>query len=109
MATAQKREGSPFWCYDFQVGGQQFRGATSFALTEPKRKANVWIEGLKVQKRKELEDQAKRQASEDDPLAITIDQAFARYYTEIGQRRADAKDIWADLCRIQDYFKHIIE
>ena len=31
---------------------------------------------------------SKRQSAENDPLAITIDQAFARYWNEVGKVRA---------------------
>jgi len=95
--SVYKRARSPYYQYDFQIDGQQFRGSTE-ATSE--RKAREVEKEIKKQKRAEL-DQLK--AIGDAPALIDV--AFDRYWTEWGQYRANADDLFRDLGRIQDWLK----
>lgn len=78
--SVYKREGSPFYFADFQLKGTRICRST---------KATTRREALAVEKRFRA-DELKR-VQEGSHQRLTVDQAFARFWLEIGSKHADTK------------------
>ena len=76
--TVYLHKNSRFWQYEFQYKRRRYHGSTG---VESKRKAE------------EVERRIRQQAAMgelDDGSDMTVDQAFGRWWTEVGQHRASA-------------------
>lgn len=85
-----RREGSPFWWYDFTIDHQRFRGSTG---EEGKRAA------LKVE---DDHKQAARKAGRR-PKEWTMHRLCDTYYNEAGQHRRSKETILHQLGKLEDY------
>ncbi|MEI5680635.1 MULTISPECIES: tyrosine-type recombinase/integrase [unclassified Mesorhizobium] len=94
--SVYKPKNSPFYQFDFQVGRQRFYGTTG---CKNERDARV-VERDHREKAKTAVRAAK--AAGGGPL--TIDNATARYWREVGEHHANAETTWTDLGRLVDYF-----
>jgi integrase len=94
--SVYKRKGSPFYHYDFQLDGRQFRGSTQVKSKAEARQVEVRI---KVQRREELK--LIRDAG-DTPFKI--DQAFERYWIEAGQFPSNASDLYTYMAQLHSWF-----
>jgi integrase len=77
---------SPFYRYDFQVGGHRFFGSTK---ATNKKDAEAVERSLKVKAKADIE--AKKWTG-NGPL--TLDMAAGQYWLEIGQHHRDRKGTW---------------
>jgi integrase len=77
-----KREGSPFYQYEFVLQGNRFRGSTKVAS---RREAESVEKALREEARKKL-------AEAPQTPALTMDQALGRYWKEQGHKKAPS---WA--------------
>lgn len=94
--SVYKPKNSPYYQFDFQVSGQRFHGSTG---CKNERDARA-VERDQREKAKAAVKAAK--AAGGGPL--TIDDAAARYWREVGERHANASTTWTDLGRLVDYF-----
>jgi integrase len=94
--SVYKPKNSPYYQFDFQVGGQRFHGSTGCKNERDAR----GIERDQRDKAKAAVKAAK--AAGGGPL--TIDDAAARYWREVGEHHANAETTWTDLGRLVDYF-----
>jgi integrase len=78
--SVYKRKGSPFYVSEFQIGGHRFYRST---------KATSRREALAVEKTFREEEQKK--LKEGNRLTLTVDQAFGRYWLEVGDRYDDMR------------------
>lgn len=85
-----RREGSPFWWYDFTVNGVRFRGSTG---EESKKTARL------------VEDDHKQAARRKGKQSKewTVHRMCATYYNERGQHRRSSETILHQLGKIEDY------
>ena len=94
--SVYKRANSPFYAFDFQLGGHRFFGSTKArnkkdaeaAERELKAKAKADVEALK--------------RTGNGPL--TLDIAAGRYWQEKGQHHADSAATYRDLARLVEFF-----
>lgn len=94
--SVYKPKNSPYYQYDFQVGGQRFYGTTGCTNEREAR-------GVERQQREKAKAAVKAaRVAGGGPL--TIDDAAARYWREVGERHANAATTWTDLGRLVDYF-----
>ncbi|GEP57325.1 tyrosine-type recombinase/integrase [Reyranella soli] len=93
--SVYKPKGSPFYHYDFELGGDRFYGSTK--KTE-RRKA----EKVEEDKRDAAKKAAK--AAQKSSASLQIDDVAGRYWSEVGQHHAGHKDTWAALERLVEYF-----
>lgn len=93
--SVYKPKNSPYFQYDFQVGGQRFYGSTG----KTNRREATEAERLKRQSAKAALKAA--QAAKGGPL--TINEATARYWAEVGQHHANADTTFTDLARLVKY------
>jgi integrase len=86
---------SPFYHFDFQLGGHRFHGST---------KCTTRREAEAVE-RKERE-QAAQQIAQASTAAVSLQlgDVSTRYWNEIGQFHAGSDDTWRDLGRLTKYF-----
>jgi site-specific recombinase XerD len=91
-----KQKGSPFWYYEFEVGGHRFRGSSG---TSNKREAV----GIEAARRAEERQRARGRASQPAGVPQTIDLAFDEYWLDQAQHVANSKDIKRDMHLVQDY------
>jgi integrase len=94
--SVYRPKNSPYYHYDFQVSGQRFHGSTG---CKNERDARA-VERDQKEKARAAVKAAK--AARGGPL--TIDDAAARYWREVGERHANAETTWTDLGRLVDYF-----
>lgn len=94
--SVYKPKNSPYYHYDFVVGGQRFHGSTGCS----NRREAEGKERLEKEKAKEANKSAK--ATEGGPL--TIGNAAARYFDEVGSRHANADTTDTDLGRLVEHF-----
>ena len=78
-----KDKRSPFWRYDFQIGGRRFFGTTKCTT---KREAEA-VERAEREKAKRHVAQARTAAS-----SLRLDDIAGRYWHEIGQHHAAARN-----------------
>lgn len=78
--SVYQREGSPYYYTEFQIGGHRVCRST---------KATTRREALAVEKRMRAEEVKRIQ--EGTHQRLTMDQAFARFWLEIGSKHADKK------------------
>ena len=93
--SVYKPKNSPNYQYDFQIGGQRFHGTTGCTNVREAR-------GVERQQREKAKA-AVRAARAASGGPLTIDDASARYWREVGERHANAETTWTDLGRLVDY------
>lgn len=93
--SVYRPKGSPFYHYDFQFGGHRFYGSTK---QTDRRKAEK-VEGDKL-------DEAKKaaKAAQKSSASMQMDDVAGRYWAEVGQHHAGAKDTFAGIARLVEYF-----
>lgn len=74
------RKGTPYYYAEFEISGHRFCRST---------KATTRREALKVEKIFRAEETKKLQSG--NQLRLTIDEAFGRYWLEVGERHEDVK------------------
>lgn len=94
--SVYKHKNSPYYQYDFQVGGVRFHGSTG---STNKRDA----EGIERQKREAAKVAAKA-AKHSGGGPLTIDVAAERYWLEVGELHTNARTTFSDLGRLVEYF-----
>ncbi len=94
--SVYKRQGSPFYRYEFQLDGHRFLGSTK---ARNKKDAEAVEREVKRKAREDL-SQAKRTGQ--GPL--TLDVAAGRYFAEVGEHHVNAATTWTDLKRIIGFF-----
>lgn len=94
--SVYKPKNSPYYQFDFQISGQRFHGSTG---RKNEREAGA-VEREQRDKAKAAIKAAR--ASGGGPL--TIDDAAARYWREVGDQHANSATTWTDLGRLVDYF-----
>lgn len=102
MAKAFKRNGSPYWCGEFKINGVRKQVTSDLLSTTSQKEGDLAVTKMQIEmlaKAKEI------QRIEDGPLTIAY--AFNRYREEVGNNRADAKDIAKDHERILDMIRDL--
>lgn len=94
--SVYKPKASPYYHFDFQVGGIRFHGSTE---TANRREAEA---REKVEKERAKAELKASKNAKGGPL--TIDVAAARYWNEVGERHANSETTWTDLGRLTEYF-----
>jgi integrase len=94
--SVYKSPKSPFYQYDFQVGGNRFHGTTK---ARSKREA----EAVEREIKKKAQDEVSKSA-EIGMEPLTFDVAVGRFWTEKGQYRADKSSWFTTLKKLVDYF-----
>ncbi len=89
-----KRKGSPYYQFDFQVRGVRFCGSTR---TTNLREAKIIEQAEKVRARTLINKRVINDASR-----LSIDEAAARYFEEVGKHHACADETFANLNRLVD-------
>ncbi len=93
--SVYRPKGSPFYHFDFQWRGRRFHGST-------KRTNRREAEGVEQAERQHAKQRAAQSAAAS--TSLQLDHVAGRYWTEIGQHHAGAKDTWRDISRLVDYF-----
>jgi integrase len=94
--SVYKPKNSPYYHFDFVVGGVRFHGSTGCSN---RREA----EGKeRLEKEKAKENHKKSRAADDGPL--TIKRAVSRYWLEVGCRHTNSATTDTDLARLVSYF-----
>lgn len=95
--SVYRPKGSPFYHFDFQIGGDRFHGST-------KRTNRREAEGVERTER----DRAKqaRAATRAAATSLQLDHVTGRYWVEVGQHHSpeNRKNTWRDLERLIEYF-----
>ncbi len=94
--SVYKPKNSPYYHYDFQIGGNRVYGSTS---TSNRREAEAQE---KVEKEKAKAAIKASKAATGGPL--TINSAADRYWLEVGMRHANSDTTRTDLARLVSYF-----
>lgn len=94
--SVYRPKGSPYYQFDFEVGGHRFHGST-------KRTSEREAKGIEKTER----DRAKQRlaAAKAAKTSLQIDDIAGRYWQEVGQHHVGNKDTWRDLERLVEYFK----
>lgn len=94
--SVYKPKASPFYHFDFQVGGTRFHGSTGGT----NRRDAETVE----RSQKDLARAAVKAAKASKVGPLTLDIAADRYWLEVGSLHANSKTTWTDLGRLVDYF-----
>jgi integrase len=86
---------SPFWRYDFQIGGRRFFGSTKCTS---KREAEK-VEAAEREKAKRQIEQRRTAAT-----SLRLDDVAGRYWQEVGQHHAGARNTERQLGYLVDFF-----
>jgi integrase len=82
---------SPYWHFDFQVRGHRFHGSTK---TANKREAEK-LEAAERERAKQYVAQLRAARA-----SLKLDDVAGRYWQEVGQHHAGARDTWRELTRL---------
>lgn len=93
--SVYKPKGSPFYQFDFQLGGNRFSGSTK-RTNERDAKA---VEKAEREKAKQAQAAARAAAT-----SLKINDVAGRYWQEVGQHHAGKANTWRDLERLVEYF-----
>lgn len=93
--SVYRPQASRYYQYDFEYGGRRFHGSTE----RTNRREAEQVEAAR-------RDIAKKAAARslEDISDITINEASARYWNEVGQYHSGADDTFRDLGRLVDHF-----
>lgn len=94
--SVYKSKKSPFYAYDFELGGHRFHGSTK---AKSKREAEAVEREIKTKAKADVE-----QAKLTGKGPLTLDLAAGRYWLERGQGLAGSADTERDLARLIAYF-----
>lgn len=94
--SVYKPKGSPFYQFDIQIGGDRVHGSTK-RTNRREAEAVAEAERTKLKKR--------QAASSGTAVSLQIDDVAGRYWQEVGQHHAGAKDTWRDIERLVEWFK----
>lgn len=94
--SVYKPKNSPFYHFDFQWRGHRFHGST-------KRTNRREAEAVERDERARVKQQAAKSRTAG-VTSLQLDDIAGRYWTEVGQHHAGAKNTWRDVSRIVDYF-----
>jgi integrase len=94
--SVYKGQKSPFYRYDFELGGRRFHGSTK---VRNRKEAEQIERDLKVKARADLD--AERRTGHGP---LTLDFAAGRYWQEIGQHHRGHKDTWHKLELLIEFF-----
>jgi integrase len=94
--SVYRPKNSPYYQFDFQVGGTRFHGTTG-------RTNRRDAEGVEKDHKEKAKAAAKAAKASGGGL-LTLDTAAARYWKEVGEHHVRAKSTWTDLGRLVDYF-----
>ena len=86
---------SPYWQFDFQIGGRRFHGSTK---ATSKRQAEQ-IERGERERAKRLVAQARAATT-----SLRLDDVAGRYWQEVGQHHAGADNTWRLITRLIEFF-----
>jgi integrase len=86
---------SPFWRFDFQIGGHRFFGSTK---ARTRREAEA-VERAEREKAKRHIEQARTAAT-----SLRLDDVAGRYWQEVGQHHAGARNTERQLGYLIDFF-----
>jgi integrase len=90
-----KDDRSPYWRFDFQIGGHRFYGSTK---VRTKREAEA-VERAERERAKRHIEQARTAAT-----SMRLDDVAGRYWSEIGQHHAGARNTERQLGYLIDFF-----
>lgn len=93
--SVYKPKGSPFYQYDFQLGGDRFSGSTKCTNERDARAVE------KAEREKAKQAQAAARAAS---ASLKINDVAGRYWQEVGQHHAGKANTWRDLERLVEYF-----
>ncbi len=99
--SVYRPKGSRLYVYDFQRGGRRFLGPTGEAS---RRKAEDVEAERKAQASLDIAAGRHAEAEMKGALPLTLDVAAGRWWSEVGQHRADSKDCWLTIEKILDHF-----
>jgi integrase len=93
--SVYKPKKSPFYSFDFEIGGHRFFGST-------KRTNKREAEAVEREER----ERAKQRVADmqDVSMSLQLDHIAGRYWIEVGQHHAGADNTERDLARLVDYF-----
>ncbi len=86
---------SPFWRYDFQIGGRRFFGSTKCTSKREAEKG----EAAEREKAKRQIEQRRTAAT-----SLRLDDVAGRYWQEVGQHHAGARNTERQLGYLVDFF-----
>jgi integrase len=92
--SVYKSKGSPYYRFDFQVGGYRFHGSTR---RRTRREAEA-VERAEAERAREHVAQAQEAA-----ISLQLDHVADRYWLEVGQHHAGADNTGRDLARLVSY------
>jgi integrase len=93
--SVYKPKRTPFYAYDFEVGGHRFHGSTK---RKTRREAEAVERELREFKKQEVADQQGATSS------LQLDHVADRYWLEKGQHHAGADNTERDFARLVNYF-----
>jgi integrase len=93
--SVYKSKKSPYYRYDFWVGGRRVHGST-------RRTSRRKAEEVERAERERAEQHAVQ--AQDAAISLQLDHVADRYWIEIGQHHAGADNTERDLARVVDYF-----
>ncbi len=95
--SAYRPKGSPFYHFDFQIGGDRFHGSTK----RTNRREAEAVERTEKDRAKQRQAEG-RVAS----TSLQLDHVVGRYWLEVGQHHSgeNSKNTWRDLERLVEYF-----
>jgi integrase len=86
---------SPYWQFDFQIGGYRFHGSTK-ATTKRKAEAVARAERERA-KQQVVQIKAAR-------TSLRLQDVATRYWTEVGQHHRDSQRTWHQLGKLAEFF-----
>lgn len=93
--STYRPKGSPFYQFDFQLGGVRFSGSTKRTNERDARAVE------KTEREKARQTQA---AARDASTSLKLRHVAGRYWQEVGQHHAGKANTWRDLDRLVEYF-----
>ena len=89
--SVYKPKSSPFWHFDFQVGGHRFHGSTK----RTNRRQAEAIERTEKEKARALARQVSVRSEK-----LTLDLAAGRFWNEVGKHHVNADTTWTNIERV---------
>jgi integrase len=93
--STYRPKGSPFYQFDFQLGGVRFSGSTRRTNERDARAVE------KAEREKARQTQAAARAAS---TSLRLRHVAGRYWQEVGQHHAGKANTWRDLDRLVEYF-----
>lgn len=96
--SVYKPKQSPFYHFDFQVGGERFYGSTE---QTSRREALAHEKSVRDQAKAALKTQKKLRGTKGQ---LTLAAATEQYWNEVGTHHANAETTFTDLARLVEFF-----